>query len=363
MVFTSCFSNRKRAIALTLVIVGHWIFPDPFPKPSTWIASFPQHKTCYVFSNKSKCCPASVRISHAPCQQHIFDSHFATGPWQVHSSGAAAKGSLLTAFLLVLIVSLHCLFQAHTHTTFQQLTFAHTGTGRAFCCFFVGFFFSQHRLLNSKALRCSTGWLLSPFLSGDARISFRPLTWIFCLCSSSAWFRFLSSLPPSSSREVLPSTPWNVIIRKCCHYSQMLQTVRRGCTGVWCVRRCCANTQIPVPHELPWSLREHQVPAAGAADASSIEDCNFPELLPFLFIFSPTLLCREPPWLILCVLFFPPFSVCSHNQPAALCWSIPWSSFLLCLAEAALFSRLNYPLCFSPLLGIIGSSWCSLWKP
>ena len=38
-------------------------------------------------------------------------------------------------------------------------------------------------LLNSKALCCSTGWLLSPFPSGDAEISFRPLTWIFGLCS------------------------------------------------------------------------------------------------------------------------------------------------------------------------------------
>lgn len=140
-----------------------------------------------MFSNKSKCCIAPLHVSKAcisiaPRQQHISDSHFATGLWQVRSSGAAAEGSLLTAFLLVLlklvlIVSLHCLFQAHTHATFQQLTFAHTGTGRAFCCFFCGFFFfSQHMLLNFKALSCSTGWLLSPFLSGDAQLSFRPLT-------------------------------------------------------------------------------------------------------------------------------------------------------------------------------------------
>lgn len=151
MVFTSCFSNRKRSIALTLVIVGHCIFPDPFPKPSAWIASVFHSTTRYMFSNKSKCCIAPLHvskacISFAPRQQHISDSHFATGLWQVHSSGAAAEGSLLTAFLLVLlklvlIVSLHCLFQAHTHATFQQLTFAHTGTGQAFCCFFCGVFF------------------------------------------------------------------------------------------------------------------------------------------------------------------------------------------------------------------------------
>lgn len=112
---------------------------------------FLQHKTCYMFSNKPQCCTASVHMSDAclcfaPCQQHIPDSHFATGLWQVCNSGATAKGSLLTAFLLVLlklvlIVSLHCLFQAHPHSTLQQLTFAHTGTGWAFCWGFCGFFF------------------------------------------------------------------------------------------------------------------------------------------------------------------------------------------------------------------------------
>lgn len=38
-------------------------------------------------------------------------------------------------------------------------------------------------LLSSKALSCSTGWLPSPSLTGDAAISFRPLTWVFGLCS------------------------------------------------------------------------------------------------------------------------------------------------------------------------------------
>lgn len=146
----------------------------------------------------------------------------------------------------MLIVILHCLFQAHSHTTFQQLTFTHTETGRAFCCFFlwgIFFFLSQHMLLNSKALSCSTGWLLSPFLSGDAEISFRPLTWIFGLCSSyvlGSGSRVASHQaavgkwsPPLSEMWLFESA---VITLK------MLQMVRRGHAGVCCVREGVVQT-------------------------------------------------------------------------------------------------------------------------
>lgn len=56
-----------------------------------------------------------------------------------------------------------------------------------------------------------------------------------------------------------------------------------------------------------------------AADAYNAKNYNFPELLFALaFILSLTSLRREPPWLLLRVLFFPPFSVCSDTQPASL---------------------------------------------
>lgn len=144
--------------------------------------------------------------------------------------------------------SLRCSFQAHPHTTFQQLTFAHTETGQAFCCFFCGLFFglfilflSQHMLFNSQALSCSTGWLLPPFLSADTEIRFSPLTWIFGLCSRwCAWFRFWSSLPPSSSRKVEPEV-W--FFGKCYHSSEVPQAVRSGCAG-----GCCTSEGVVQTH-------------------------------------------------------------------------------------------------------------------
>lgn len=74
-----------------------------------------------------------------------------------------------------------------------------------------------------------------------------------------------------------------------------------------------------------------------------------------------TSLRREPHWLLLHVLFFPPFSVCSDTQPASLHWSTPCALYLLCLAEAAFFSRLDSLFCVWVLLCFFSSCLGKHW--
>lgn len=335
---------------------------------------FPQHETCYMFSNKPKCCTAPVHMSNAclsfaPCQQHVSDSHFATGLWQVHNLGATAKGTPLTAFLLVLlklvlIVSLHCLFQAHTHSTFQQLTFAHTGTGWAFCCFFCGGFFLVFFLASTCCLilRLSTavqrGLFLPSYLAMHRSVSDHWLEFfasVHPLLGSDSWAASHQAAAGKCSPPLPEMWLWESAV------ITLKGSRRWGGAVLVCEKVLCTHTDPSASWATLISQRAPN-PSSRSTWCFQCRGLQFSWVIALAFILSPTLLCREPPWLILCVLFFPPFSVCSHNQPAALCWSIPWSSFLLCLAEAALFSRLNYPLCFFPLLGSIGSSWCSLWK-
>lgn len=141
---------------------------------------------------------ASVRISKAcisfaTCQQHISDSHFATGLLAGAWSGCSCQGITSDSIASCITeVSVDCeppllipgTYSHHFPAAHVCPHWNRPGILLLFLCFlFLGVFLSQHMLLNSKALSCSTGWPFSPLLSGDAEISFRPLTWIFGLCS------------------------------------------------------------------------------------------------------------------------------------------------------------------------------------
>lgn len=219
---------------------------------------FPQFKTCYMFSNKSKCSTASVDMSNAclslaPCQQHISDSHFATGLWQVCSLAAAAKGSLLTAFLLVLlklvlIVSLHCLFQAHLtplSSSSRLPTLEQARHSTAFLLLLLFFLAGTRCLILRPSAALQGGffpiwWCTEQFQTID--LNLLPLCTLFLVQ--------VPEQPPTKQQQ--GSAPLHSL--KCGYYKvlSLLSNAAGGEDGLcWCVRRCCANTQIPVPHGLP----------------------------------------------------------------------------------------------------------------
>lgn len=256
MVFNFCFSNSKRAIAIVLVLVGHCIFPDPQPKISTWIASgFQSIKHVTHFPTNPSAAQLLFPCLKAPSPLPRASSTFLipTGPWQVCSLGAAAKGSLLTAFLLVLlksvlIVSLHCLFQAHTHSTFQQLTFAHTGTGWAFCCFFfVVFFLASTCCLILRLSAAVQGSFFLPYLVMHRSVSdhwLEGFTSIHPLLGSGSW----AASNHAAAGKCSPPLPEMWLLES----AVITLSAPDSEEGLyWCVRRCCANTQILVPHRLP----------------------------------------------------------------------------------------------------------------